>query len=116
MDGMYPDPFRVEPDVSKLDVLIQELELQAALLTTVATGGPRIEDVKREYQDRGRRLVWALERRGLEYPFPWQDLDALERQRSGLTVSDPGGGPLTWTDLDARLAGLSAELVGAASR
>jgi hypothetical protein len=145
MDGMYPDPFRVEPDVSKLDVLIQELELQAALLTTVATGGPRIEDVKREYQDRRRRLVWALERRGLEYPFPWQDLwqwhgywsanlgnyalrraavrnlvapivDALERQRSGLTVSDPGGGPLTWADLDARLAGLSAELVGAASR
>jgi hypothetical protein len=147
MDGMYPDPFHVEaePDVSNVDVLIQELELQAALLTAVATGGPRIDDVKREYQDRRRRLSWALERRGLEYPFPWQDLwqwyghwsanlgnyalrraavrefvapvvDALERQRSGLTVSDPGGGLLTWADLDARLAGLSAELGGAASR
>jgi len=45
---MYPDPFHseAEPDVSKADVLIQELELQAALLTAVATGGPRIDDVK----------------------------------------------------------------------
>jgi hypothetical protein len=87
----------------------------------------------------------ALERRGLEYPFPWPDLwqwygildrqpggvrplrakirelaapviEALERQRSGLSVTDPGSGPLTWADLDARLAGLSAELDGALSR
>jgi hypothetical protein len=146
IDCVYPDPFRTEaePDVSKIDVLIQELELQAALLTAVATGGPRIDDVKWEYQDRRRRLCWALERRGLQYPFPWLDLwqwyghwsanlvtyalrraairdlvapviDALERQRSGLTVSDPGGGSFTWADLDARLAGLSSELGGAAS-
>ena len=48
IDCMYPDPFHseAEPDVSKADVLIQELELQAALLTAVATGGPRIDDVK----------------------------------------------------------------------
>jgi hypothetical protein len=80
------------------------------------------------------------------YPFPWQDLSewygywtgrdmrtyaerrvaireliasiraALERQRSGLSVSDPRSGALTWVDLDARLAGLVAELDGAASR
>jgi hypothetical protein len=31
-------------------------------------------------------------------------------------VSDPGGGALTWADLDARLAGLSAELNGAVRR
>jgi hypothetical protein len=144
---MYPDPFggEPEPDLTDLDALIDELERQAALLTAVATGGPRIDDVKREYWDRRRRLAAALERRGLEYPFPWQDLwqwygywtadlagyaprrakirelaapviEALERQRSGLSVSDPGSGSVTWADLDARLAGLSAELDGAVSR
>jgi hypothetical protein len=76
MDGMYPDPFGVEPepDLSTVDALIQEVERQAALLTAVATGGPLIENVKWDYQNRRRRLVAALERRGLEYPFPWQDL------------------------------------------
>ena len=144
---MYSDPFgsEPEPDLTNLSALIDELERQAALLTAVATGGPRIEGVNKEYQDRRRRLAGALERRGLEYPFPWQDLwqwygywsvnlpgyatrrakicelaapviEALERQRSGLSVSDPGSGPLTWADLDARLAGLSAELDGALSR
>src|SRR5215475_2057685 len=147
MDRVHPNPFgEPGPDLSTVDALIGELERQAALLTAVATGGPRIDDVKWEYQDRRRRLVEALERRGLEYPFPWQDLwlwygywtgnnlgtyaerrttirelvsptiAALERQRSGLTVSDPGGGLLTWADLDGRLAGLIAELSGAARR
>lgn len=147
MDAVYPDPFAVEPepDVSTVDGLVQELERQAALLTAVATGGPAINNVMREHQDRRRRLVGALERRGLEYPFPWQDLwqwygywsanfgtyalrramirdlvapviEALEGQRSGLVLSDPGGGPLTWTELDARLAGLAAELERATSR
>jgi hypothetical protein len=131
--------------LTNVDALIDELERQAALLAAVATGGPRIDDVKREYRDRRRRLAAALERRGLEYPFPWPDLwqwygildrqpggvrplrakirelaapviEALERQRSGLSVTDPGSGPLTWADLDARLAGLSAELDGALSR
>lgn len=47
---MYPDPFggEPEPDLTDLDALIDELERQA-LLTAVATGGPRIDDVKREY-------------------------------------------------------------------
>jgi hypothetical protein len=43
-------------------------------------------------------------------------IGALERQRDGLSVSDPGGGPLTWADLDARVAGLASELSGAATR
>ncbi len=147
MEGMYRAPFggEPEPDVTDLETLIEEVELQAALLTAVATGGPRIEDVNREYRDRRRRLVAALERRGLEYPFPWQDLwqwygywsanlvgyaprrakisalvdpviEALERQGSGLAVSDPGGGLLSWADLDARVVGLAAELSGAATR
>lgn len=38
---MHPDPFADElaPDLSTVDALIDELEHQAALLTTVATGG-----------------------------------------------------------------------------
>ena len=96
----------------------------------------RLKHVQRQYRDRRRRLVDALRQRGLAYPFPWQDLSqwygywtgndlstyeqrrvtirglvaptvaALEQQRSGLTVTDPGGGPLTWAALDARLTGL----------
>jgi hypothetical protein len=71
---MDPDPFGGEPEpgLTSLDALIDELERQAALLTAVATVGSRIDDVQREYQDRRRRLAAALERRGLEYLFPWQ--------------------------------------------
>jgi hypothetical protein len=124
---MDPDPFGGEPEpgLTSLDALIDELERQAALLTAVATGGSRIDDVQREYQDRRRRLAAALERRGsstssrgsgtgtgpptrrgtcggrrsVSSPLP---SSRLLRQRSGLSVSDPGSGPLTWADLDAR--------------
>jgi hypothetical protein len=78
-------------------------------------------------------------------PFPWQDLsqwhghwrakglrtyhqrevtiqelvdptiEALEDQRSGLRVIDPGSGLLTWTDLDARVGELIDEQHGAIS-
>jgi hypothetical protein len=102
--------------------------------------------VEWEYRDRRQRLVDALQRRGLGYPWPWQDLwqwygywtsnnmgtyaarraairelvaptiAMLEQQRSGLRVSDPGGGPMTWADLEGRVNGLVAELDGAISR
>jgi hypothetical protein len=41
MDAVYPDPFgrEPEPDLSNVDVLIDEIKRQAALLTAVATGG-----------------------------------------------------------------------------
>jgi hypothetical protein len=67
---MYPDPFAGEPapDLSTVGALIDELERQASLLTAVATGGPRIEYLQWEYQERRRRLTEALQRRGLEYP------------------------------------------------
>jgi hypothetical protein len=151
MDAVYPDPpfgGEPEPDLSTLDALIDEVELQAALLTAVATGGEdfRLQRVQRQYTNRRRRLIPALRQRGLTYPFPWQDLsqwygywtgnnlgkywqrreairelvaptiDTLERQRSGLRVSDPGGGSLTWNDLDDRLSELSDELDDAISR
>jgi len=133
------------PDLNTVDGLVQELENQAALLISVATGGPRIETVQADYHQRRLRLLRALERRGLAYPFPWSDLwqwhgfwsgklpgyaprrlhirellshtlDAIELQGSGLAVSDPGAGVGTWAELDGRVAGLAAELVGAATR
>jgi hypothetical protein len=150
MDAVYPDPFGAEPepDLSTVDALINEVELQAALLTAVATGGEdfRLKRVQRQYTDRRRRLIAALRQHGLAYPFPWQDLsqwygywtgnnlgtyaqrrvairrfvaptiEALEQHRSGLRVSDPGSGPLTWANLDARVDGLVAELDGAITR
>jgi len=140
------DVSAAEPDLSTVGGLMQELESQASLLVAVATGGGRIETLQMEYQRRRQRLVRALERRGLQYPFPWSDLwlwyghwsdnlpsyasrrthirklvapvlDALERQQSGLTVVDPRTAAIpTWTDLDGRVAGLATELVDAASR
>jgi hypothetical protein len=134
-----------EPDVATIDGLVQELEAQSQLLISVATGGPRIDAVQGDYRRRRQRLVPALQRRGLEYPFPWPDLwqwyghwsanlgsyasrrtyirelisptlEALERQRAGLSVTDPAvDSPSTWTDLDARLAGLANELSFAAT-
>ena len=72
MDAVYP-PFggEPEPDLSTVDALIDELKLQAALLTAVATGGDdfRLKHVQRQYRDRRRRLVDALRQRGLAYPF-----------------------------------------------
>ncbi len=135
-----------ERDVSTVGGLMQEIESQAALLVAVATGGGRIETMQAEYQRRRQRLVRALERRGLQYPFPWSDLwmwyghwsanlssyasrrthirqlvapvlDALERQQSGLTVVDPHTAAIpTWADLDGRVAGLATELANASTR
>ena len=134
-----------EVDVSSIEGLAEELENQAGLLVAVATGGPRIQTVDGEYKRRRRRLIAALERRGLKYPFPWPDLwqwyghwtsslpgyasrrahirelvspvlDDLSRQQSGLAVVDPKGSGITsWADLDARVAGLADELARAAT-
>lgn len=63
-----------------------------------------------------RNLGTYAERRAAIREFVVPTIDGLERQRSGLTITDPGGGRLTWADLDGRVAGLSTELAGAASR
>ncbi len=137
-----------EPDLSTVGALIDEVERQAALLTAVATRGAdfRLKQVQRQYRDRRRRLVGALQQRGLAYSFRWQDLSewygywtghdiadlcrapgdhprarrtdhrALEQQPSGLRVSDPGSGTITWADLEERVSGLVAELDGAINR
>jgi hypothetical protein len=135
------------PDVYTIDGLIQELENQAALLISVATGGPRIDSVQADYAQRRQRLVRALEKRGLTYPFPWPDLwqwygfwtgslagygprrthirkllsptlDALEKLRSGIGLTDSGaaGRAAKWSDLEGRLRGLAQELTAVATR
>lgn len=50
------------------------LEVQAALLTTVATGGPRINEVNGQYKERRSLLHAALNDYGIDDPFPWTDL------------------------------------------
>ena len=52
-----PNDSTQAPDVNTIDGLIQELEDQAALLISVATGGPRIDSVQSDYVQGRQRLV-----------------------------------------------------------
>ena len=114
--GTPPEP---EPDESTLEGLLELLNSQAALLVSVATGGPRIQDINGKYQQRRRKLNVALRARGIKPPFPWDDLwawygawseklgsyasrririaelakparEALEAAIEGVQVADPG--------------------------
>jgi hypothetical protein len=118
--------------------LLQLLELQADLLRSVATGGPRIETVNSEYQRRRRLLNAGLKRLGIDPPFPWQDLwgwygawtqygtyaqrrsylsqlaaparERLEQIIEGASVTDSGPASTDWPDLEQRLTELRGEL------
>lgn len=122
------------------------LDRVAALLVSVATDGPRVEEANARYKSDRTLLMRALRSLGLEYPFPFRDLwewyghwtqhfpkwaqrreyigqlagpvrDALEAIDAGVQVHDPGApGPLTWTELEARVAGLADELRAASSQ
>ena len=50
------------------------VERQGELLTAVATGGPSIESVNREYKQRRDQLRVELQHFGLTDPYPWSDL------------------------------------------
>lgn len=54
--------------------LTSDLEAQQGLMTSVATGGPRIQDRNNEYIERRGRLADELRRRGLQDPNPHGDL------------------------------------------
>lgn len=54
--------------------LIEEVEAQRHLMTTVSTGGPRIDSVNEEYKARRQRIRSALERLALPDPNPYDDL------------------------------------------
>jgi DNA-directed RNA polymerase subunit RPC12/RpoP len=59
------------PEITEL---INEIELQKGLMISVSTGGPRIQEMNQEYQDRRRRLKLFLKKRGLPDPNPYDDL------------------------------------------
>jgi hypothetical protein len=64
-------PHLPESDMKKL---IDAIEAQKALMIAVATGGPRIKDVSREYDDRRLKIKEWLLSLEVEDPNPYPDL------------------------------------------
>ena len=54
--------------------LMEEIEAQRSIMISVATGGPRIQTVNREYIQRRARIAAALSERGIRDPNPYSDL------------------------------------------
>lgn len=54
--------------------LIAEVEAQRGLMISVATGGPRIQEVNDQYVERRQRILTELRRRGIDDPNPHADL------------------------------------------
>lgn len=149
MKSLGPDPWGVdqepEPDEKTIEGLLELLNAQASLLVSVATGGPRIESVNYKYIERRTRLNAGMRARGLNPPFPFEDLwgwhgrwaedmpkysqrrahiadmagparRTLEKIRDGIQVADTGGsGDLTWSALEDRVEGVVNELRNADS-
>ncbi len=110
----------------------------------MATGGPAIETVNRDYQRRRAVLNAGLRGHGIAPPFPWRDLwgwhgawkeisgtyagrreyisklatpahDQLERLVAGRAATDTGSTSDSWPALERRLVGLHGELRAASS-
>jgi hypothetical protein len=62
------------PNEDVLEQLRTEIGREMDMMTAVATGGPRIQEVDREYQERRRRIRRLLQQLGLEDPNPHVDL------------------------------------------
>jgi hypothetical protein len=54
--------------------LIQELDRLKAIMISVATGGPRIQEVQTEFAGRFDAISLELASRGIENPLPYRDL------------------------------------------
>lgn len=54
--------------------LAQDVETQKNLMISVATGGPRIKDANRDYEERRWQIAKRLEMLGVEDPNPFPDL------------------------------------------
>lgn len=65
------------------DELIAEIEAQRALMVSVATGGPRIQDVNSEYVQRRKSIARELQRRNIADTNPHGDLWAWHGHWSG---------------------------------
>jgi hypothetical protein len=56
------------------DELISEIEAQRALMISVSTGGPKIQSVNRQYQERRAKIETMLNSRGVVEPNLFRDL------------------------------------------
>lgn len=67
---------RQQPQLLKSDMkkLVGSIETQKAMMIAVATGGPRIKDVNREYEDRRLQIKESLISLEVEDPNPYPDL------------------------------------------
>ncbi len=54
--------------------LLDEIEAQRSLMIAVATGGPRIQQVNLEYQERRQRIATTLAELDIPDPNPYSDL------------------------------------------
>ena len=61
-------------DRNTASLVLEEVEAQRNVMTAVATGGPRIDDVNGEYKDRRKRIRSALDRLALPDPNAYDDL------------------------------------------
>lgn len=71
-------PMKKKPDIVLTDTemkdLITVIENQKASMIAVATGGPRINDVNPEYNERREKIRHALEKLSVSDPNPYVDL------------------------------------------
>lgn len=144
------DLFNAQPpgssDILSVPNIRLLLKQQANVLTTVATGGPRIQSVNASYIGDARTLTDNLERLGLPPAFPWENLwewhgqwsrelpsyaerraliqdlakatlEELTALESRATVQDVGStGAPTWEAVDRRIDALIKEMNGARDR
>jgi len=59
---------------TEMSSLIKDIETQKATMIAVATGGPRINEVNREYESRRQKIKVALEILSISDPNPYADL------------------------------------------
>lgn len=135
LKAVWEDPFE-EDEEATVESLVDLVDAQRSLLISVATGGPRIEEVESTYKKRHRRLKAGLDRHGVAAPFKWNSLwdwygyysgklstyaerrsyvnelaDVAIDQLTSLAtrgVTDLGTSPETWGTLDARLEELKS--------
>jgi hypothetical protein len=145
MWAMSADPFNDNGlDADSPEGLADIIDAQRNTLISVATGGPRIDDMDAEYQRRHRVLKAGLQRIGISPPFPWNSLwdwygyysgklgsyaqrrihvnqladpvlEELTRIQTRNVVSDWGAAPESWATVEDRLSELKVRLSNASS-
>jgi len=68
------DPKSIDKEQGEKLLLIREIDAQKNLMISVATGGPRIDSVNKEYIEREIRIEVSLKELKLNNPNPYKDL------------------------------------------